>query len=75
MRILSCNQLFQGGVSYPQVSLRIQVYFGNPNQIEYWLIPCRIQKYNPRNIPKGIYQSLQIQNVYIIKNYSKVSRV
>ncbi len=75
LRILSCNQLFKGGIAYPQASLKLRPHFGNPHLIKYWLIPHQVQKYNPVNIPKGISQKLQTQKVYIIKNYSKVSRV
>ena len=75
VRVVSCNQFFKGGIAYPQVSLKIESHFGSPNLVQYWLIPNTIQKYNPKNIPNGLLPNLQTQKVYIIKNYSKVSRV
>ena len=74
-RVISCNQFFKGGIAYPQVSLKIEPHFCSPNLVQYWLIPDKIQKNNPKNIPNGLPPNLQTQKVYIIKNYSKVSRV
>ncbi|WP_297810180.1 membrane protein insertion efficiency factor YidD [uncultured Helicobacter sp.] len=75
IRIFSCNQFFEGGVAYPQVSLKIQSHFSNPYliNIQYWLIPNKPQKYNFKNIPNGISLNLQIQKVFIIKQHSKAS--
>ena len=45
-RILRCNQLFEGGIDYPSVSLKIQKTPLVPNasieigQIKYWLYPA-----------------------------------
>ena len=77
LRILSCNQFFKGGIAYPKVFLKIQPHFGNPKlmEIQYWLIPDKTQKYNPKNVPNGILFQSQAQKVYIVKKYSKVSRV
>ncbi|MBD5165490.1 membrane protein insertion efficiency factor YidD [Helicobacter sp.] len=75
LRILSCNQFFKGGIAYLQVSLKIRPHFGNLDSVKYWLVPHKTQKYSPKNVPNGVFEDLQVQKFYVIKNYSKVSRV
>lgn len=70
-RILTCNQLFKGGIAYPSAFLHLEVRTYKPCLVQYWFIPSTIQKF--KNIPSGIV--MQSQTFYIIKNYPKVSRV
>jgi len=55
-RILSCNQLFQGGLDYPIVS-KINLNFKSPvSKIDFWLVP----------IKKGS------SKFHLIKNFSNI---
>ncbi len=54
-RLLKCNQLFSGGISYPRIALDTRRFshkiprqslpnqsqiFQNPQNIAFWLVPC-----------------------------------
>ncbi|WP_233704079.1 membrane protein insertion efficiency factor YidD [Helicobacter mesocricetorum] len=67
LRILSCNQFFQGGINYPKATLFIQPVFTSPRYFDFWLIPTQPILFSLRSFTK--------QQVYIIKNLSKDSRV
>ncbi len=56
-RILSCNQLFQGGIDYPIVSKVKLKFHTKINKIDFWLVP----------IAKGETR------YYLIKNFSKIN--
>lgn len=56
-RILSCNQLFTGGIDYPIVSKVKLKFHLNINKIDFWLVPT----YKNSN------------KYYLIKNFSKIS--
>jgi putative membrane protein insertion efficiency factor len=43
-RILTCNQLFKGGIDYPIVNLEIKNCKYKKLEIKYWLIPIENQK-------------------------------
>ncbi|EFR48657.1 hypothetical protein HCMG_00830 [Helicobacter canadensis MIT 98-5491] len=43
-----------------------------PKTPKYWLIPTKVKNFTFKNLPCVTRDS--IQNVYIIKNFSKVSR-
>ena len=72
LRVLSCNQFFQGGVSYPKIRKLLRYGFMPPKTPKYWLIPIKTKNFTFKNLPCITRDS--IQNVYIIKNFSKVSR-
>ncbi|TLD85343.1 membrane protein insertion efficiency factor YidD [Helicobacter sp. MIT 11-5569] len=75
-RILSCNQFFEGGVAYPNISISLQVNVFKPCLVKYWLIPYKEQSYIFQNIPiNRMLLNIQLQAFQVIKNYSKVSRV
>lgn len=60
-RVLSCNQLFPGGISYPQITIKptkINTIIINPKYFTYWFVPT----------------SSTSNYVYIIKNYDKAKR-
>ncbi|TLE15746.1 membrane protein insertion efficiency factor YidD [Helicobacter apodemus] len=63
LRILSCNQFFQGGINYPKATLFIQPIFTSPKHFNFWLIPTQPILFSLKNFTK--------QQVYIIKNLSK----
>ncbi len=53
LRILRCNQLFDGGIDYPKISLKLDKSAGfdpHPLNIRYWFVPdgdgngCRVVK-------------------------------
>ncbi len=53
LRILRCNQLFDGGIDYPKISLKPDLSAGfssAPTDIRYWFVPegdekrCRVVK-------------------------------
>lgn len=61
LRILSCNQLFIGGISYPKITIntsKLRLKIQNPKYFLYWFIPTNTNHANK-------------QQVYIIKNYNK----
>ncbi len=68
-RILSCNQMFKGGIAYPKISIVLHINTFKPCAIKYWLIPSKTQKFNLKNI------SSVSQTFHLIKTDSKVSRV
>lgn len=72
LRVLSCNQFFKGGISYPKIHKVIHYSFMPPKTPKYWLIPTKVKNFTFKNLPYVARDS--IQNVYIIKNFSKVSR-
>ncbi|GAX88119.1 conserved hypothetical protein [Lebetimonas natsushimae] len=43
-RILTCNQLFKGGIDYPVVEKKLQNVEYKKIQVKYWLIPIKNQK-------------------------------
>jgi putative membrane protein insertion efficiency factor len=43
-RILTCNQLFRGGIDYPVVELDIKKVQYKKIKVKYWLIPIKNQK-------------------------------
>ncbi|CAM2771772.1 membrane protein insertion efficiency factor YidD [Helicobacter burdigaliensis] len=54
-RLLSCNQLFRGGVDYPKISKKILPIFSKPCVFEYWLIPTKIIPYKGFCLRKDTY--------------------
>lgn len=55
IRLLKCNQLFEGGIAYPQITIDLRKFshkiphqkaqhqsniFQNPQNISFWLVPC-----------------------------------
>ncbi len=38
-RILSCNQLFRGGIDFPVVKKKITYYTYKKAEIKYWFVP------------------------------------
>lgn len=74
-RILSCNQLFRGGIAYPSASLSLQIYVFKPCLVKYWLIPNHTPSYAFYNIPSCTFLEIKSQTFQIIKNYPKASRV
>lgn len=73
MRILSCNQFFKGGIAYPKIDTKINAHFMPPKTPKYWLIPIKPLRFQPIILKHSMVYPTQ--NVYIIKNFSKVSRV
>jgi putative membrane protein insertion efficiency factor len=55
-RILSCNQLFAGGLDYPIVSKVKLKLHSNIDKIDFWLVP----------VEKGS------KRFYLIKNFSNI---
>ncbi|HIP11728.1 MAG TPA: membrane protein insertion efficiency factor YidD [Arcobacter sp.] len=45
IRILKCNQLFEGGFDHPKISCKLHNQNFNKNKIKYWLIPKENGKY------------------------------
>ncbi len=46
-RILTCNQLFEGGIDFPVIkkSIKIDFFIKKPDKIEYWLVPIKDNRY------------------------------
>ncbi len=42
-RVLSCNQLFEGGIDYPIVKVELELQ-SNIEKIDFWLVPVKGQK-------------------------------
>lgn len=64
-RIAKCNQLFAGGIAYPQARLDVSISAYKPKNVKYWLIPLT----NPGfldiiSVSKKTYKL----RVYIIKS-------
>ena len=60
-RILSCNQFFMGGISYPTTTIhtsKMKLKIENPKYFLYWFVPISKNRKNK-------------QKVYIIKNHNK----
>lgn len=64
-RILTCNQLFRGGIAYPQVTLSFQNIIFEPKNVKYWFVPNA-------NIGflgiMGVFKKTFTMRVYIIKS-------
>jgi putative membrane protein insertion efficiency factor len=43
-RILTCNQLFKGGIDYPVVELNLKDVEYKKIKVKYWLIPIKNSK-------------------------------
>jgi putative membrane protein insertion efficiency factor len=44
-RICRCNQLFEGGIEYPQTTLRFkQPTYGKLTNVKYWYVPVEGKK-------------------------------
>jgi putative membrane protein insertion efficiency factor len=43
-RILTCNQLFKGGIDYPIVELKLKDVKYKKVKVKYWLIPIKNNK-------------------------------
>ncbi|WP_035003207.1 MULTISPECIES: membrane protein insertion efficiency factor YidD [unclassified Lebetimonas] len=44
-RILTCNQLFKGGIDYPVIELNLKNIKYKKLPVKYWLIPLKKNKY------------------------------
>ena len=44
-RILTCNQLFSGGIDYPVVELKIEKIEYKKIDVKYWLVPIKKNKF------------------------------
>jgi putative membrane protein insertion efficiency factor len=44
LRILTCNQLFKGGIDYPVVEINIKNFKYKKAKVKYWLIPIKNKK-------------------------------
>jgi putative membrane protein insertion efficiency factor len=66
LRILRCNQLFDGGIDYPILhNLTCKVQKLNTKDIKYWLVP----KNSKKKSLVSSYFNKDKQKYYIIKNY------
>lgn len=70
-RVLACNQLFCGGIDYPQVTLRFKnVVFEQkfePESVKYWLVPSANVAFLDI---MGVFKETFTARVYIIKSFS-----
>jgi putative membrane protein insertion efficiency factor len=44
-RILTCNQLFKGGIDYPVIDMHIKNFHYKKIKVKYWLIPLKKNKF------------------------------
>ena len=79
-RILQCNQLFKGGIAYPQIRLdshrftqkipyikNQRTFFQNPQNIAFWLVPAH--KIEPNQNAQNPKNNAKItQKFYAIKS-------
>ena len=80
-RILKCNQLFKGGIAYPQITLDSakflrqrtqipQISTQNPQNIAFWLVPAH--KIKPNQNAQNPKNNAKItQKFYAIKSLKK----
>ena len=68
VRILSCHQLFKGGISYPCIVFRKMECLHRPCLIAYWIVPCCRFNDSFKNLGRGNVVRFK---AYVIKNHSK----
>ena len=80
-RILQCNQLFKGGIAYPQITLDShkfshqiaqipRIYSQNPQNIAFWLVPAHTIEPN-QNTQNSKNNAKITQKFYAIKSLKK----
>lgn len=65
MRILRCNQLFAGGIAYPQAKILFKNIVFVPKKVKYWFVPTTNTSF--LDIINAFNQTY-IVRVYIIKS-------
>ena len=64
-RILTCNQLFSGGIAYPQATLSFQNIIFTPKNVKYWFVPSTNKAFLGI---MGVFKKTYTMRVYIIKS-------
>lgn len=67
LRILTCNQFFDGGIAYPKACVKLRNITFAPKKIKYWLIPITNKNFFAIMQASKIYT----MRVYIIKSLSQ----